>query len=342
MTTVFQPYLKCLSEGGVFTAGQAQDMFGLLVDGEATEAQLGALLLGLHVRGETTDEITGAARALRARLELVEAPDGAIDTCGTGGDGSHTFNISTAAALIVAGCGVPVAKHGNRAMSSRCGAADVLETLGVKLDASPQSVLPALQAANIAFLFAAHHHTAMRRVARARREIGTRTIFNLLGPLINPAKVRRQVVGVFATKWLTTMAEVLRDLGSQSAWVVCGGDGLDELTTTTHTDVAELRSDGTIVCFRVSPEDAGIARAVSADLVGGDAKQNAAALLALLDGVPGPYRDIAVLNAAAALMVAGKAPSLHDAARLAEAAIDSGAAAKALRSLVQSTNKAYA
>ena len=342
MTQALQPYLKHVAEGGTLTASQAQHVFGLMVDGDCSASQLGALLMALRLRGETSDEITGAARAMRERLHAVPAPDGAVDTCGTGGDGRHTFNISTAAALIVAGCGVPVAKHGNRAVSSRSGAADVLEALGVNLEMSRESMVASLGAANITFLFAPNHHTAMGKVAPIRRELGMRTIFNLLGPLLNPAQVRRQVVGVFAPRWLVPMAEALRELGSERAWIVRGGDGLDELTTTAHTDVAELHSDGTITSFQVTPEDAGLPRAAPADLIGGDAAQNAAALTDLLAGQPGPYRDIAVQNAAAAQVVAGKAPSLRDGAHMAAAALDAGKAAASLRNLVDFTNRVYA
>ena len=274
-------------------------------------------------------------------MEPVAAPAGAIDTCGTGGDGSHTLNISTAVAFVVAGCGVPVAKHGNRAVSSRSGAADVLEALGVNLDAPLRATVDALHEEKIGFLFAPRHHRATLHVGPSRRELGTRTIFNLLGPLSNPAGARRQLLGVFGAEWLLPVAEVLAALGSERAWVVHGHDGLDELTTTGSSSVAELQ-DGEITRFEVAPEEAGLQRATLADLKGGSAQDNAQALRALLRGGHGPYRDIVVLNAAAALIVAGRSVNLPDGAELARQSIDTGAASARLHALVRATNAVHA
>ncbi len=339
MSQALKPVLERLARGEQLTAEQAEATFDAIFDGDATPGQIGALLMALRVRGETVPEITGAVRSLRARMVAVHAPDGTIDTCGTGGDGKHTLNISTAVAFVVAGCGVPVAKHGNRAVSSRCGAADVLEALGVNVEASADDVGETIRRTGLGFLFATSHHQAMRHVGAIRRELGLRTIANLLGPLSNPAGTRRQLLGVFSREWLVPVAGVLRALGSTRAWVVHGEDGLDELTTTTRSHVAELREDGSIVCFEVEPEQAGVSRAEPDALVGGDAPHNARALSALLAGARGPYRDIVVLNAAAALVVAGRADSLLPAARLAERSLDSGAAAATLAALVRSTNE---
>jgi len=333
-----RPTLSRVAAGAALTPEQAEAAFEVVMQGRATPTQIGGLLMAMRVRGETVDEIIGAVRAMRARMTPVDAPSDAIDTCGTGGDASGTLNISTAVAFLVAGCGVPVAKHGNRALSSRSGAADVLEALGVNLDAPVETVSRTLREASIGFLFAPRHHAAMRHVGPSRRDLGTRTIFNLLGPLANPAGARRQLLGVFGAEWLVPLAEVLRALGSERAWVVHGHDGLDELTTTTHSTVAELR-DGEITRFEVSPEQVGIARAAPSDLKGGDARDNAAALKALLGGAPGPYRDVAVLNAAAALVVAGRVRRLEEGAVLARWSIDSGSAASRLDALVRATNE---
>jgi anthranilate phosphoribosyltransferase len=328
-----------IAVGHSLSEGQAEDVFDVIMSGEATEAQIGALLMGLRVRGETVEEITGAARAMRAKALAIEAPPGAIDTCGTGGDGAGTYNVSTAAAFVVAACGVPVAKHGNRGVSSKSGSSDVLAALGVRIDAEMDRVRESLWVAGLGFLLAPRHHNAMRHVAAARTELGTRTIFNLLGPLSNPAETRFQVVGVFAPQWVRPMAEVLGRLGSVRAWVVHGSDGLDELTTTGPSLVAEWRG-GRVTQFEVTPEQAGLPRARADDLKGGDAACNAVALRGVLMGKPGPYRDIVVLNAAAALVVAGKADTLTDGAARASAALESGAAARVLDALVAITNRA--
>ncbi len=337
MSDALRPILALLASGARLTAEQTEAAFDVIMEGAATPSQVGGLLMAMRVRGETVEEIVGATRAMRGRMLRVHAPEGAIDTCGTGGDGAQTLNISTAVALVAAGCGVPVAKHGNRALSSKSGAADVLEALGVNVDAPADAVGRAFEEAGVSFLFAPAHHGATRHAGPARRELGTRTIFNLLGPLSNPAGTRRQLLGVFAPQWLVPFAEVLRVLGSERAWIVHGHDGLDELTTTTQSSVAELR-DGEIRQFEVTPEQAGVARATLDDLRGGDARDNAAALRALLDGEAGPYRDIVVLNAAAALVVADRADGLARGADLARRALDSGAAAARLEALVRVTN----
>ncbi len=325
------------------------DVFACDPDTPQDAAVLGGFLIGLAVRGATATELIAGARALRARATPITLPDelaGAlVDTCGTGGDGASTFNISTAAALAAAGAGATVAKHGGRAVSSRSGSADVLRALGVAVDASGESAADALQQAHVAFLFAPAHHSAMARVAATRQALGVRTIFNLLGPLANPAGARRQVLGVYAAELVAPMAEALRELGATRAWVVHGRDGLDELTTTGPSLVASL-DNGRIDTFDVTPEDADIPRARVNDLRGGDAGENAAALRALLNGsrddAVKAYRDITVLNAAAALVVADRAQTLRDGARQAAEAIDCGAAAQALERLVTVTAAAAA
>lgn len=330
--------LAQVASGAHLTQAEAHEAFQIMMAGDSTPAQVGGFLMGLRVRGETVDELTGGAQALRERMLRVSAPAGAIDTCGTGGDASGTFNVSTAAALVVAACGVPVAKHGNRALSSRAGSADVLTALGVAIDAEPALIERAIRGAGIGFMMAPRHHGAMRHVAGARVELGTRTIFNLLGPLANPAGARRQLIGVFAREWIEPLARVLGQLGSERAWVVHGSDGLDELTTTGPSYVAELQG-GQVTTFEVTPEQAGLRRARPDDLKGGDATTNADALRALLDGVRGPYRDIVVLNSAAALIVAGQADDLEAGAARAIEAIDGGAARQVLAGLVAITNE---
>jgi anthranilate phosphoribosyltransferase len=300
---------------------------------DATPAQMAAFLMGLRVRGETVDEITGAAQALRERMTAVSVAPGAIDIVGTGGDGHGTFNVSTGAAIVAAGAGLKVAKHGNRSVSSLSGASDVLQALGVKLDGGPEVSARAVEEAGVGFLWAPMHHPAMKAWAGARAELGIRTLFNLLGPICNPARVRHHVLGVFAPEWVLPIAEALRSLGSERAWVVHGHDGLDELSTTGSSMVAAL-ADGKITTFEVTPEEAGLPRVSLADLKGGDGAHNAAALRALLTGAPGPYRDIVLLNSAAALIVAGKASSLKEGVALAADAIQSGRAAAALDKLV--------
>ena len=329
--------LAKVATGATLSSDEAERAFDILMSGEATHTQIGALLMGLRVRGETVDEITGAVRIMRRKALHVEAPPGAIDVVGTGGDSSGTYNVSTGAALVVAGCGVTVAKHGNRAVSSKSGAADVLTALGVNLDADMALVRRSIWEAGIGFLLAPRHHSAMRHVAASRVELGVRTIFNLLGPLSNPAGVKRQFTGAYAREWIAPMAQVLGNVGCEAAWVVHGSDGLDELTTTGPSYVAMLK-DGEVRTYEVSPEDAGLPLAEPDDLKGGAPEENAAALRALLGGRLGPYRDIVLFNAAGALIVAGKATTLAEGVALAAESIDEGRAAAALDKLVAITN----
>lgn len=328
-----KPALAEIAEGRDLAPEMAEAAFGALMEGKATPAQIGAFLLGLRVKGESVEEIAAGARALRAHVTRVEAPPGAIDTCGTGGDAKGTWNVSTAVALVVAACGVPVAKHGNRALSSRSGGAQVLEALGVRIDLSPEAIARCIAEAQIGFMMAPLHHTAMRHVGPARQELGVRTVFNLLGPLANPAGVTRQLVGVFSKAWVEPVARVLAALGTERAWVVHGSDGIDELTVTGPSEVAAL-TDGSVRCFSVTPEDAGIARHEFEALIGGDPSANAAKIEALLEGETGAYRDIVCLNAAAALIVAGAAADLAEGAALAGAALDEGRASAVLSRLV--------
>jgi anthranilate phosphoribosyltransferase len=332
-----KPLLAVVADGRPLSAEEAQQAFDIIMSGQATQAQIGGLLMALRVRGETVDEIVGAVRIMRAKSLKLVAPPGAIDVVGTGGDGAGTFNVSTGASFVVAGCGVPVAKHGNRALSSKSGAADVLSALGVPIDAAMDLIQRAISEACIGFMMAPRHHSAMRHVAGPRMELGTRTIFNLLGPLSNPAEVTRQFTGVFAKRWVTPLAEVLGRLGAERAWVVHGSDGLDELTTTGPSYVAEL-SNGAVRTFEVTPEDAGLPRATPDALKGGGPEINAAALRAMLDGAHGAYRDIVILNAAAALVVAGKALDLKTGAALAADSIDSGKARRALEKMIAITS----
>jgi anthranilate phosphoribosyltransferase len=335
-----KPVLARLAAGERLAESEAEHAFGIIMSGEATPAQIAGLLMAMRVRGETVAEMTGAVRAMRARMVAIEAPADAMDIVGTGGDAAGTLNISTAAALVVAACGVPVAKHGNRALSSRSGAADALSALGVTLD-TPFERLPAVLAeAGICFLMAPRHHAALRHAAGPRVELGTRTIFNLLGPLANPARVQRQMTGAFAPQWLRPMAEALARLGTERAWLV-HGMGLDELTLEGPSLVVEL-VEGAIREFEVTPEDAGLPRAPATALKGGDPAENAAALVALLDGKPGPYRDCVALNAAASLLVAGHATTLLEGAAIAAHAIDSGRAAAVLDRLRAATRPAEA
>jgi anthranilate phosphoribosyltransferase len=322
-----------VAAGNSLSQEEAAEAFDLVMSGAATPAQIGALVMGLRVRGETVDEIAGAARAMRAKVLTVRAPEGAIDTCGTGGDGKGTFNISTCAAFVVAGAGVPVAKHGNRAISSRSGSADVLKELGVNIEASPETISRCIAECGLGFMFAPAHHAAIRHVAQVRSELGTRTIFNLLGPLANPAGAKYQIVGVFGKEWVEPIAQVLALLGTMRAWVVHGSDGLDELTTTGISDVAVVDA-GKVSTFRISPRNAGLPEARPEDLTGGNAVENAAHVRAVLGGLKGPLRDIVLLNAAAALLVAGKANTLREGVALASESIDSGKALAVLEALV--------
>jgi anthranilate phosphoribosyltransferase len=334
-----KPLIAAIAGGRSLDEKDAAQAFDILMSGDATPAQIGGFLMALRVRGETVAELTGAVRTMRAKMLKIEAPAGAVDTCGTGGDNSGTLNISTGAAIVTAACGVPVAKHGNRAASSRTGTADALSALGVNIEADMTLVKEALWRANICFMLAPRHHSAMRHVGPSRVELGTRTIFNLMGPLSNPAGTRLQLLGVFAKDWIEPMALVLGALGTERAWVVHGSDGLDEITTTGPTHVADLR-EGKVRLFEVTPEMAGLPRATPAELKGADAATNAAAITELLAGRPGPYRDIVLLNSAAALLVAGKAADLKAGVALAATAVDSGKAKATLAQLIAITNRA--
>ena len=332
-----KPLLAQLADGTPLSEADTAQAFDIMMSGAATPAQIGAFLMGLRVHGETVEHITAGARVLREKATHISSPPGAVDTCGTGGDGAGTYNISTAAALVTAACGVPVAKHGNKAASSKSGSAEVLSALGVNIEADTLTVERCLAKAGICFLFAPKHHGAMRHVGPVRGEMGIRTIFNLLGPLSNPAGAKRQLLGVFDDRWLAPMAEVLRNLGSEHVWVVHGSDGLDELTTTGTTAVAELK-DGTVRRFTVTPEDAGLPLANADALKGGTPAENAAALRTMLEGEASPYRDIVVLNAAAALIVADKAGDLKTGAALADGAIASGKAHETLHHLIEESH----
>lgn len=330
--------LARIATGASLDENEARAAIEGMTAGAASVAQMAAFLMALRVRGETVQEITGAAKALRARMVPVMLHSDAIDIVGTGGDGHETYNVSTCAAFVVAGAAVPVAKHGNRSVSSRSGASDVLAALGVKIDLGPEAVARVIGETGVGFMWAPMHHPAMKVWAPVRAELGLRTLFNLLGPISNPAGVKRQVVGVYDQSWLVPIAETLRALGSQHVWVVHGHDGLDEISTTGPTSVAALE-DGRVTTFDVTPEDAGLARVTLADLKGGDAQHNATALRAVLSGLRGAYRDIVVINSAAAFIVAGKASDLAAGARMAEASIDSGAALARLDALVAASSR---
>ena len=330
-----KPVLARLAAGATLDADEAEAAFGTIMSGEATPAQIAGLLMAMRVRGETVPELTGAVRAMLARMIRVPAPANAIDVCGTGGDGHGTLNVSTAVTFVLAGAGVPVAKHGNRALSSRTGGADVLTALGVNVDL-PLNRLPAvLDQAGCVFMFAPRHHAALRHAAGPRAELGTRTIFNLLGPLANPAGVRRQLTGVFNPAWLRPMAETLAVLGTERAWLV-HGQGLDELTTAGENHVISLEH-GHLTAFTLTPEAAGLARAPISAIQGGDPPANATALLALLQGTAGAYRDTVLLNAAAGLIVAGAAEHITDGIAKAAASLDDGHAMAALEALRRAT-----
>ena len=335
-----RPLLAQVAAGRTLSEGEAEAAFEIIMSGNATPSQMGAFLMAHRVRGERVDEITGAARIMRRKAITIDAPPGTIDTVGTGGDGSGSFNISTASGLVVAGCGVPVAKHGNRAFSSKSGAADVLSALGVNIDCDMAMVRRCLWEIGMCFLMAPRHHSAMRHVGPTRVELGTRTIFNLLGPMSNPAQVRRQLVGVFAPEWVVPMAEVLGRLGAECAWVV-HGSGIDELTTAGATNVAEYR-DGTVTSFEVTPEEVGLPRVALDDLKGGDPAYNAALMREVLGGTRGALRDVVLLNSAAALVVAGRVGDLPAGVALAAQALDSGAAQLVLDRLVAMTNEGTA
>jgi anthranilate phosphoribosyltransferase len=333
----FKPYLAKVATGAALTRDEARTAFDTLLSGEVTPAQAGGFLMALRVRGEALDEIVGAVSAMRGRMLRVEAPEDAIDIVGTGGDQSGSYNISTLAAMIVAGCGVPVAKHGNRAASSRSGAADVLTALGVRIGLEPALLSRCLKEAGLCFMFAQTHHASMRHVAPVRVELGTRTLFNLLGPLSNPAGVDRQLLGVPSKAWLDPLTQGLKELGSRRVWTVHGSDGLDEITTTGPTHVVALEN-GTVRSFTITPEEVGLPTARLEDLKGADPEHNATQLRAVLDGVKTPYRDIAIFNAAAALVVAEEVANLREGVERAAKSVDSGAAKGALERLIAVSN----
>lgn len=338
MSDLLRPLIKTIAEGGQLDRREMETCFDTILEGEASPAQMAAFVTALKLRGETPSDITAGASILRRRAVTINAPEGAMDIVGTGGDGIGTWNISSAAAFVLAGCGVPVAKHGNRAVSSKSGSADVLMALGINLDAPMEKVQQALDTARVCFLMAPRHHSAMRHVGPIRAELGYRTIFNMLGPLSNPALVERILVGVFDRAWIVPFAEALKALGTSHAIVVHGDDGLDEVTTTGVTHAALLR-DGDISTLTINPEEIGLPLADTADLIGGNPEDNAAALAALLDGAAGAYRDIVILNAATALYAGGHADSISDGAGKAKAAIDSGAAREALDTLIRISNE---
>ena len=329
----FPSLLKRLVEGQSLSADASLRAFAAIMAGEVSETRMGAFLTALALREPTVDEIAGAARAMRAAMRTVAAPQGAIDLCGTGGDGHGTLNVSTAASFVVAACGVPVAKHGNRNMSSKSGAADVLEALGVRIDLSPQQAGACLAETGLCFLFAPAYHPAMKHVAPVRKDLGFRTVFNLLGPLCNPARVRLQLLGVFAERWVEPVAGVLAELGAERAWVVHGRDGMDELTITGPSLVVEV-ADGKMRRSELEPEQLGLLRAGLDSVKGGDAAYNADELGLLLAGRGNAaYRDIVILNSAAALVIAGRAASIEDGAQLAQEALRNGRASAKLKQL---------
>ena len=333
----FFPFLRKASEARSLSEEEMADAMEHLLSGKVPDIQIAGFLMALRTRGETIHEMTAAARAMRARAVPVNAPEEAVDTAGTGGDGAGTYNISTAAAIIAAGAGAKIAKHGNKAATSKSGSSDILQALGVNLSAPPKIIETCIRDAGVGFMFAAYHHQAVAHVARVRSALKVRTIFNLLGPLSNPAGAKRQLLGVFDRSLLRPLAEVLHRLGTQKAWIVHGDDGLDEITTTTHTHVCSL-TDGNIEEFQIHPEDVGLPLAKAEDLVGGNPNDNAKALSALLDGASGAYRDIAILNAAATLVIADKTDNLQHAVEMAGNAVTSGAAKTALEKLVTFSN----
>lgn len=336
--SALKPLLAKVADGRSLSKDEAITAFQVLMSGEATPSQIGAFLMALRVRGETVDEISGAVTVMREKMLRVEAPADAIDIVGTGGDSSGSYNISTCAAFVAAGAGLRVAKHGNRALSSKSGSADVLMALGVKLDTSPEKITECINEAGLGFMFAPQHHSSMKHVGPTRVELGTRTIFNLLGPLSNPAGVKRQITGVYSKTWLEPFAQVLKTLGSEACWICHGKGGIDEIIPTGTTWIAELK-DGEVREFNFTPESVGIVRSNPDDLKGGDAVENAAALRAVLEGKPSAFSDAAVMTAGAALVVAGKTAHLKSGVIIAREAIASGAAAKSLARLIEVSNR---
>jgi anthranilate phosphoribosyltransferase len=329
--------LAKIASGRDLTGEEMRETMNTIMSGGATPSQLGAFLMGMRVKGETVVEIAAAVSIMRERMVPVVAPENAVDIVGTGGDGAGTLNISTASAIVVASTGVPIAKHGNRALSSKSGAAEVLQALGVKIDLPPEQISRCIAEAGVGFMFAPAHHPAMKHVGPTRQELGTRTMFNLLGPQSNPAGVRRYVLGVYAEEWVEPVAAALLANRAIKAWVVHGSDGLDEITITGPTHIASI-AGGSLTTFSITPEDAGLPRAAPEDIKGGDPQHNAAALTALLGGARSAYRDIVLLNSAAALIVADKAETLKEGAALAGEAIDSGRARETLQRLVAVSN----
>lgn len=336
MSDALKPLINAAAEGPL-TRAQAEEAFGILFDGDATPSQIGGFLMALRTRGETVNEYAAAAAVMRAKCLPVRAPEGAMDIVGTGGDGKHTLNISTATAFVVAGAGVPVAKHGNRNLSSKSGTADVQSQMGINVMVGPDVVEAGLREAGIGFMMAPMHHPATKHVMPTRTELGTRTIFNILGPLTNPAGVKMQLTGAFTRDVIRPMADTLLDLGTTSAWLVHGSDGTDELTITGVSWVAAIK-DGAVTEFEITPDDAGLPTHPFAAIVGGTPAENADAFRALLDGTPGAYRDAVLLNAAAALLIAGKVDDLKAGAVMAAQSIDSGAAKRAVETLARITS----
>jgi len=336
---MFREHLKMIIAGKQLAEEQMSQMITAVLSGDTTDAQIGAMMAALATRGETYEELAGAAKAMRRKAHRIQPPGSiVVDTCGTGGDGAQTFNISTTTAFVVAGCGVTVAKHGNRSVSSQCGSADLLEALGVKIDTAPEIVEEALHETGIGFLFAPVYHGAMRHAARARMEIGLRSIFNMLGPLTNPAGANCQLLGVYAPELTEMFASALNHLGARRAMVVHGHDGLDEISVCAPTRISELK-EGLVKTFDLSPEQFFGSLAEPAALAGGDSAANAAITRDILDGTRGDRRNVVVLNAAAALICAGKAADFPAGIRLAEESIDSGAARDKLESLAAFTTE---
>jgi anthranilate phosphoribosyltransferase len=330
--------IEQLLGGKPLTREQAREIMDQVMAGEATPVQVAGLLIALRAKGETVDEMTGFVDSMRAHATPLEVPDGTIDTCGTGGDRAGTFNISTAAALVAAGAGIPVAKHGNRAASSRCGSADVLEALGVDITLGPEGVRRCIDASGMGFCFAPTFHPAMRHAGPARRELGVRTVFNVLGPLANPGRVRRQALGVGASSLAPLMVRVLKDLGHERALVFFGEDGIDELTTTGPSRVFELKG-GTVSEYELEPEEIGLHRSRADDLKGGTPPENAQLLRQVLEGESGPRRDVVILNAAAAILAAGRAADWKEGTAIAIESVDSGRAKQVLNRLVETSRK---
>lgn len=333
-------YLTSLINGSDFSFEEMQSGLQTILSPDTSEACIGAFLMGLSQRGETSTEIAAAADFLRQNATPIQAPENAVDCCGTGGDLRGTYNISTAAAFVIAACDIPMAKHGNKSASSKSGAADVLEVLGVPLQVPSEILEEALKEINFCFLMAPYHHQVLKPVAPIRKDLGIPTIFNLLGPLANPAGTKIQLIGVYDAKWLRPMAEALKTLGTKRAWVVHGKDGLDEITLADKTLVTQLHEDGTITDLTLTPGDFGLSSCNHEDLKGGDAAYNAAAITDLLNGTQNAYRDIVIANAAAVILLSQKAHNLKEAVNMAAHAIDSGKAKQILSSYIEFTQKA--